>query len=162
MVSGALPAKGNDLATGTTAPSRVRRRWPILDVHDVKQRNAILPRSPKRCASASKLGHAHTSSQPQRFTRAASLPASWRAGMNPERRIARANTPGQAEIFVCFESFGPFGPSCLFGGGLAHRRISPVFSIRNRIDTLGMRNRHSRARRRNRPVAYSTGRWRRR
>lgn len=46
-------AKGSDLATGTTAPSRVRRRWPILDVHDVKQRNAILPRAPKRCASAS-------------------------------------------------------------------------------------------------------------
>jgi hypothetical protein len=31
----------------------VRRRWPILDVHDVKQRNAILPRAPKRSASAS-------------------------------------------------------------------------------------------------------------
>src|SRR5215510_158378 len=27
------------LATGTTAPSRVQRRWPILDVHDVKQQS---------------------------------------------------------------------------------------------------------------------------
>jgi len=43
--------------------------------------------------------------------------------MNPERRIARSNAPRQAETFVCFESFGPFGPSCLFGGGLAHRRL---------------------------------------
>jgi hypothetical protein len=70
--------------------------------------------------------------------------------------------PDRQKPLLLFESFGPFGPSCLFGGGLAHRRISPVFSIRNRIDTLGMRNRHSRARRRNRPVADSTGRWWRR
>jgi hypothetical protein len=27
------------LATGTTAPSRAQRRWPILDVHDVKQQS---------------------------------------------------------------------------------------------------------------------------
>src|SRR5262247_1623438 len=27
------------LATGTAAPSRAQRRWPILDVHDVKQQN---------------------------------------------------------------------------------------------------------------------------
>src|SRR5215813_9715547 len=40
MVSGGAPAIGCDLATGTTAPSRAQRRWPILDVHDVKQQNA--------------------------------------------------------------------------------------------------------------------------
>jgi hypothetical protein len=27
------------LATGTTAPKGAQRRWPILDVHDVKQQN---------------------------------------------------------------------------------------------------------------------------
>jgi len=70
-----------------------------------------------------------------------------------ERRIARANTPGQAETLVVVWCFGPFGPSCLFGGGLAHRRVSPGFSTRSRVASLGMRNRHSRARRRSRPVA---------
>src|SRR6266508_4396433 len=40
MVSGGAPAIGCDLATGTTAPRRAQRRWPILDVHDVKQQNA--------------------------------------------------------------------------------------------------------------------------
>src|SRR5262245_66294 len=39
MVSGGAPAVGCDLATGTTAPSEAQRRWPILDVHDVKQQN---------------------------------------------------------------------------------------------------------------------------
>jgi len=37
MVSGGASAIESDLATGTTASRRARRRWPILDVHNVKQ-----------------------------------------------------------------------------------------------------------------------------
>src|SRR5262245_15233564 len=54
MVSGGAPAIGCDLATGTTAPSRAQRRWPILDVHDVKQQNAN-----KRVVSRSRKTQVH-------------------------------------------------------------------------------------------------------
>src|SRR2546429_3531147 len=39
MASGGASAIESDLATGTTATSKARRRWPILDVHDVKQQS---------------------------------------------------------------------------------------------------------------------------
>lgn len=165
----AKPAKGMN---GQRRAPRKRKR-PCNRDYRSKQSAAPLANSGRsRCQTAKRntstlaeamrfgveLGHVLTSSQPPRFTRAALLPASWRDGMNPARRIACSNAPGQAETVACFESFGPFGPSCLFGGGLAHRRISPVFSTRYRVASLGMRTRHARARRRNRPVAYSTGR----
>jgi hypothetical protein len=97
MVSGALSAQGSDLATGTTAPGRVRRRWPILDVHDVKQRNAILPRAPKRCASASNfVMHARQLSRGASGARRYFQRRGARTG-NPERTRTHAR---QAETFV--------------------------------------------------------------
>src|SRR5262245_12384874 len=75
MLSGGAPAIGCDLATGTTAPSRALRRWPILDVHDVKQQNAnnesLVEAAKLRCCTmcvrnleardSSKLAYAHRS-----------------------------------------------------------------------------------------------------
>lgn len=153
----ALRDGGCDLATGTAAPGGRSAAGQFWTFTMSNSEDAKLPRSPKRCASAS-----NSFMHARRLSRGASRA---RRHVQPRGVPAcigeaepRMRTPGQAETVVLSESFGPFGPSCLFGGGLAHRRISPVFSIRYRIDTLDMRNRHSRARRRNRPVADSTGR----
>src|SRR5260370_279489 len=74
MISGGAPAIESDLATGTTATSRARRRWPILDVHDVKQQtqNFHVRRNQRFRRRASNARNLHA----DRFRRCPSSPRS--------------------------------------------------------------------------------------
>jgi hypothetical protein len=116
MASGDALAIESDLATGTTASSRAQRRWPILDVHDVKQQSFHVRRNDafRRRQSYARNLHA------DRVTRAASPSlAATRARAHPGAESARGMT---AKTFVLESFVGPFGPSCLLGGGFRARR----------------------------------------
>lgn len=88
------------------------RRWPILDVHDVKQQSFHVRRNDafRRRESYARNLHA------DRVTRAASpsiaaTPTRARPNADDARGV-------KAKTFVLESFVGPFGPSCLFGGGV--------------------------------------------
>jgi hypothetical protein len=153
MVSGGAPAIESDLATGTPAPARARRRWPILDVHNVKQpskQSFIVRRNGAFRRRTSDVRNLHA----RHFRRCASprsarIQAKWPLIGRPEctptqtRSHARPDADGTRRALaktLDFVSFcGPSGPSCLFGGGSGPPPVSPVLCNPVRVDWMGNR-----------------------
>ncbi len=157
MVSGPHSAKGSDLATGTTAPSRARCRWPILDVHNVKQQtqNFYVRRSVELRRRIPNARHCHA----RRFTQRALLfVATDATHARPDADVASVRV---AKAFDLVIYFGPSGPSCLLAEGFGPPPVSPVFSTRIRVGSEMRNRRSSHTRSRNRSTDHSVARWRR-
>jgi hypothetical protein len=156
MTSGGASAIESDLATGTTATSKARRRWPILDVHDVKQQSFHVRRNDEFRRRTSNARNLHAG----RVTRAASPPIAdtclhGRPNADDARRV-------KAKTFVLESFVGPSGPSCLSAEGFGPPPVSPVFLNPIRVAWFVIGNRHSsRIRSRNRSTDIPVGRRRR-
>ena len=117
---GAASAQGGNERSNNGSRNRARRRWPNLDVHDVKQQRSPPRDRPRQKSSSGRL-----------------IADSWpRASGRIRARSQRAQTPVRAQTRIqpfgsgtCESVAGHLGPSCLSAEGFGPPPVIPVVSI---------------------------------